>query len=221
MGSDNKPVKANGMPVVSGKASSSLVGVIKLMLVSAVSLLIGTAIAFAIYSQGKTTKYDERIKQVYESESYWVYAAIVVLGRTITFINLYPSIFKKRIMLPKSGNIRSNPFIYKMIGEKASENAIIFDGEGDVGAYNRANRSLHHLVENFGALIAGLFTAGQVFPFPTFVLVCGFCVGRLAHQMGYTTGYGGHALGYVLSLIASSTIEGLLFVVVLKCFSVL
>ena len=35
---------------------------------------------------------------------------------------------------------------------------------------------------------AGLYMCGQVFPFPTFVLVCVFCLGRIMHQIGYTTG---------------------------------
>jgi hypothetical protein len=35
---------------------------------------------------------------------------------------------------------------------------------GDVGAYNRANRSVHHMVENFGAVVAGLGLVGGQLP---------------------------------------------------------
>ena len=35
---------------------------------------------------------------------------------------------------------------------------------GDVGAYNRANRSVHHMVENFGAVVAGLGLVGGELP---------------------------------------------------------
>jgi hypothetical protein len=73
------------------------------------------------------------------------------------------------------------------------------------------------MVENFGALAAGLFLCGAVFPFPAFVLVCIFCAGRVAHQAGYTTGYGGHAVGFMLATLAASTMEGLSMVIVLKC----
>lgn len=93
-------------------------------------------------------------------------------------------VYKSKIMLGSSGNVRSNPFIYTMIGDKKSDNKIIFEAEGDIGAYNRANRSIHHMVENFGGFVAGMFMAGSVFPFPIFVLSCIFSVGRIAHQVG-------------------------------------
>jgi hypothetical protein len=35
---------------------------------------------------------------------------------------------------------------------------------GDVGAYNRANRSVNHMVENFGAIVAGLGLVGGELP---------------------------------------------------------
>jgi len=82
-----------------------------------------------------------------------------------------------------------------------------------VGAYNRANRSVHHMVENFGAFVAGMFMVGTVFPFPTFVLACIFCIGRVLHQVGYATGYGSHGKGFLLAFIAQSTMDGLAMVV--------
>ena len=36
------------------------------------------------------------------------------------------------------------------------ENAVILIDEGDIGAYNRANRSISHMIENYGALLSGL-----------------------------------------------------------------
>lgn len=57
--------------------------------------------------------------------------------------------------------------------------------EGDVGAYNRANRSLHHFVENASALVAGFALSSFVFPLPTFVLVSVYSLGRVLHQNGY------------------------------------
>jgi hypothetical protein len=70
--------------------------------------------------------------QVKAAETHWVYAALVVFGRMIAWINIYPAVYKGKIMLSNSGNIRSNPFIYKQIGDHAVGNVIIFDEEGDV-----------------------------------------------------------------------------------------
>jgi hypothetical protein len=64
------------------------------------------------------------------------------------------------------------------------ENIVALVDEGDIGAYNRANRSVHHMVENFGALIAGVYMAGIVMPFPTFVAILIYAAARIAHQIG-------------------------------------
>jgi len=202
------------MPIMEEKGSSSL---IVPLAITFVPLGIGTLIALAIHKFGNTEKYDEKITAVKAAETLWVYAALVVFGRMVTFINVYPMIFKGKIMAGDSGNIRSNPFIFKQIGDKAMENMVIFEDQGDIGAYNRANRSIHHMIENFGAFVAGLFMAGSVFPFPVFVLVCLFSAGRVMHQVGYTSGYGSHAAGFMCATLAATTVEGLCFTVFLQC----
>jgi hypothetical protein len=72
--------------------------------------------------------------QISAADAHWVYAALVVFGRMVVFVNFYPTFYKSKIMRGDSGNVRSNPFIYRQIGDKASDNAIIFDEEGDVSA---------------------------------------------------------------------------------------
>jgi hypothetical protein len=37
----------------------------------------------------------------------------------------------------------------------------VMEDEGEVGAYNRANRSMHHMVENFGTQFT-CFTSAKV-----------------------------------------------------------
>mmetsp|Transcript_34641 Transcript_34641/g.64159 ORF Transcript_34641/g.64159 Transcript_34641/m.64159 type:complete len:206 (-) Transcript_34641:83-700(-) len=183
-----------------------------------VTLAIGTGIAYAVLIYGATALYEKNIKAVEEAQTHWLYLALVVFGRMIVFVNLYPAmVWKARIMKTKSGNLRSNPFIYRMAGENAAKNVILFDAEGDIGGYNRANRSIHHMVENFGAFVAGIYLTGVVFPFPVFVLVCMFAVGRVLHQVGYTTGYGGHGFGFMITMLADNTMQGLALIVALKC----
>ena len=52
--------------------------------------------------------------------------------------------------------------------------------------------------------------AGFVFPAPAFILTCLFALGRIAHQLGYTTGYGGHGAGFGIALLTTSIVDGLL-----------
>mmetsp|Transcript_27181 Transcript_27181/g.108823 ORF Transcript_27181/g.108823 Transcript_27181/m.108823 type:complete len:131 (-) Transcript_27181:947-1339(-) len=129
---------------------------------------------------------------------------------------MLPTMYKNGIMKLGSGNLRANPFVYKSVGDGAGGHHVVFDDAGVVGKYNRANRSLHHMVENMGVLCAGLYMAAQVFPFPVFVTTCLFAAGRVMHSIGYTKGYGVHALGFLTSTTATATLEGLLAFVALN-----
>jgi hypothetical protein len=71
----------------------------------------------------------------------------------------------------------------QIIGDNAPHNAVVMEDEGEVGGYNRGNRSLAHMVENIPGFVAGLLMCGAVFPFPTFALACVFSVGRVLHQV--------------------------------------
>ena len=77
------------------------------------------------------------------------------------------------------------------------------------------------MIENYAVLVAGLVIVGGVFPFPTFVSTCIFAAGRVMHQIGYTKGYGSHAIGFLLHMIGCQSIEGMALMVALKGFGVL
>ena len=62
----------------------------------------------------------------------------------------------------------------------------------------------------------GVVMATMVFPFPTFMIVAAFALGRVAHQTGYTTGYGYHRIGFFISQVCTLMLEGLCLVVFLK-----
>jgi hypothetical protein len=228
--------------------------------------LLGLGIAYATFTYGATDKYENRIKDVQKSEQHYAFAAAAILGATIRLVNMYPAVHKGMIMLQNSGNLRSNPFIYKAIGTGASNKHIVFDDAGEVGKYNRANRSLHHMIENFGVVLAGLALAGAPphrksapaasFSHPTTRHPRSHGVpvprlrldvrllrrprapsGRIHHRRAPCiseprrrtrrprsnapaprAGYGGHAIGFVLSTLASAAIEGMLGLVAIKSF---
>merc|ERR550537_124314 len=214
---EEKETKANGMPeMVTPQPPTKLIS--GLMIVPPT---IGVAIASAIYYLGATDKYSGRIHDLVGRDLQWAFLALFVIGRAVAFVNLFPMYHKSMIMKGDSGNLRSNPFIYKAIGEGAKDHAVIFDDEGAVGKYNRANRSLHHMVENNAVVVAGLFMVAQVFPFQAFVCATVWGVGRAFHQVGYSTGDGGHAPGFMLSLLATVVLEGLAVVVAIKGLSIM
>merc|ERR1711957_1121668 len=140
-----------------------------ILMFTIIPLVIGTLIGTAIFSLGNTDLYTKLIKDAADEDMHWVYLAIVIFGRMIAYINIRPSCYKKGF----HGNLRSSPFIYKIVSTDATvENQVLYDSDGKHGKYNRGNRSLQHMLENFGGFIAGIVAVGRIFPFPVFVLVC-------------------------------------------------
>jgi len=220
MGSDTGQDKDSGLPEL-GSTPLSLTKRLFILVPLIVLQAIGFGLAFAVYKTGPTEKYDKAMAALIAAEAQWTYAAAAMVAFTVRFVNVYPMMHKQQIMTargPKTlgKNLRSNPFIYKAVGENAGPNAIIYDNDGEVGAYNRANRSLHHMVENMASVLFGLYLSGSAFPMPSFVCACIWCLGRVLHQIGYTSGYGGHGAGFALSAISQTAMEGMLLMVVYK-----
>jgi hypothetical protein len=180
---------------------------------------IGVAIAFGVFKYGATDAYSKAIGAASADGGYWKYAGLAVIAYTVRFVNFFPMTFKEKVMKGAlrdeiGKNMRSNPFIYTTVGSKTKE-VVLFENDGLMCKYNRANRSLTHMIENFASVLAGLVLSGSVFPFPTFVCTCVFGVGRILHQVGYSSGYGNHGLGFMFAMLATLTMEGMCILVAL------
>lgn len=181
---------------------------------------IGVGIAYSTFKLGTSAAYSEKMLAAQP----WMCAAFAVVAFTMRFVNFYPMAFKEKVMKGPlreeiGVNMRSNPYVYKSVG--ASKEIVIFENDGLVGMYNRANRSLTHMIENAGSVVAGLLLAGGVFPFPTFVCACAFSVGRVMHQTGYSGGYGKHGMGFMVSTLGTVALEGLVILIALAGFGFL
>ena len=182
-----------------------------------ISTAIGSGLAYLIYRFGDKDKYDTRILAAKELEGQWMTLGLIIFTLTVAWLNMYPMRFKNRFMGDK-GNLRSNMFIYKQATDAEGEgSAIVMNADGDIGAYNRGNRSLHHFLENSLPFVASLPVSFFLFPLPTFVLVCVFCLGRIMHQAGYANGgYGSHGAGFALAAISTNIVLGLLIISYVK-----
>ena len=110
MGSDNDKTHDNGLPVMpasedGGRATKFIV------IATVVTLFISGAIGYGIASNGK---YDTKIKEIVAQDLHYVFAALVVLSQTVSFVNMYPLIAKSRIMKQNSGNLRTNMAVFKV-----------------------------------------------------------------------------------------------------------
>ena len=175
---------------------------------------VGYGIAQRLYKEGETDFYDEKIKLVREYDLHLACLAIIVFGITNTFLAYYP-FFHKEVLNHfrlENLNFRTNSFIYKLATKKEGEgSAVILYEDGDLGRYNRANRSIYNFLENSLPIIAATPLAFFMFPHPAFQCVCAYAFGRFIYQIGYT--YGGflfHLPGFFLDRFATFTMLSLL-----------
>jgi uncharacterized membrane protein YecN with MAPEG domain len=99
---------------------------------------------------------------------------------------------------------------------------VVLVEHGDLGRYNRANRSLHHFTETSLPVVVAIGLVSQVWPVHAFGLTCAFALGRVLHQIGYSSekGYGVHAPGFVLVTLTTETLGGLMLIAGLRGFGV-
>jgi len=207
---------ANGLPEgdEAARAASAAASLKMVVGTTIVSRPIGIGIAFAIYYLGGTVAYDANAKLAFNADGAgngaYVFFSAVIFSFLTFWLNFYPMIPKARVML-KDKNIRTNMYIYK-VNEVNTVNMnmprVILDEEGDCGKYNRANRSMHHFTEYAAACAFTAICASFVFPFPVFILMIILATGRLWHQFSYSnSGYGAHAGGFMLFMVAYVTLE--------------
>mmetsp|Transcript_6862 Transcript_6862/g.22795 ORF Transcript_6862/g.22795 Transcript_6862/m.22795 type:complete len:221 (+) Transcript_6862:186-848(+) len=220
MGSDAPLLddSTTGMPVIAEneKVAGEAKARMAITMFSVVPAVIGASGAYAIYAFGS---YAGKIAVLKDGDLGYLYLAGWLYGRVVGFLNKYPMVAKARVVRGDSGNLRANMQIYKQIGEKAMPNAIVLETDGDVGAYNRANRSLQHFVETTPDFIVALGLAGYVFPKPTLALTALFGLGRFLHMTGYQKGYGKHAPGFAIASLTSEILGGLVLVAAVASFA--
>eukprot|EP00418_Pyrodinium_bahamense_P026387 CAMPEP_0179158608 /NCGR_PEP_ID=MMETSP0796-20121207/77397_1 /TAXON_ID=73915 /ORGANISM="Pyrodinium bahamense, Strain pbaha01" /LENGTH=236 /DNA_ID=CAMNT_0020860283 /DNA_START=27 /DNA_END=738 /DNA_ORIENTATION=+ len=172
-------------------------------------------IAFLIYRFGDRNHYRERMALLASWDLGFLYLCVVVFSILVQWLNVYPTVHKKKLNL--KGDLQANMQFFKVnriAGPRLPY--VVLEDEGTIGEYNRANRSLFHFTENMGGVILCIVCAGFVFHIPTFVCTLAFAIGRVAHQIDYSQGgHGEHARGYVLNLFCALTLEGLVTVVAL------
>mmetsp|Transcript_100609 Transcript_100609/g.194309 ORF Transcript_100609/g.194309 Transcript_100609/m.194309 type:complete len:235 (+) Transcript_100609:77-781(+) len=216
----------DGLPAMSDDArdagESKMIGFLAVLMLA--PRVIGTGIAFLIFFFGATAQQKELVGRKLQLLESWdlgyLYFSVYTFSVLVMWVNNLPMVYKARLGL--KGNIRANMYFYKLLGGNGMTKTSLvgLEEKGDIGVYNRANRSLSHFVENMGPAIINMLAAGFVFGLPTLVTTIVFCLGRVMHQIGYTKGYGSHAAGFGLALLATMVLEGLVLVAAVGAFGV-
>jgi len=191
----------------------------KILAIASFMTAIGFGMAYASLSldDKNSDLFATKIESIRSMDLQWLYLALAVLGKTILIVNFVPTVYKKGL----KGNVRSNPFFYEAKSssddnDKTEQPLIGYKEDGHLGMYNRSNRSVQHMVENSGGFFAAIGPVGWVFPKQTCLVVTAWSLARIVHQKGYASGYGKHALGFVVALLGIQTMEGLALIAFLK-----
>ena len=85
--------------------------------------------------------------------------------------------------------------------------------DGEIGNYNRGNRSIGHFLENALPILVTLPIGFKVFPVPSALLFINYSVGRIVYQIGYTSiGFGAHASGFMIDRFSTFTMLSLVLI---------
>lgn len=239
----NKPADAAKESVTVSKTSSlsSRFNIFKirafqLFIALSVSLLIGLGFTLLVLYFPGTNQYlnNELMKNLNNknNDHHWLYYfSLFLFGRTAACLNFYPMIYwKSKIMRNGASNLRANMQIYKIqsenefVKEKLNEDeaSVVLVEDGPIGSYNRANRSLTHFIETNGFLLISFYSLAKLLPALCCVIMGTYCFGRILHQTGYAVGgYGKHGLGFLLSVVPLTMLEGLNLVVGWKVYHML
>jgi len=192
------------------------------MMAPLIPTAVGVAIAVPIHMLSAPASLGAKVAIASQYELTYLLLAVFVVTKVVLWANFYPMIFKSRVMRGNSGNLRANMSIYRVIDDGATVGDevkhVVLDDDGDIGAYNRANRSLTHLTENLAAFVLPMIFAGAFYPQHALALSLVWALGRVLHATGYTTKYGAHGLGFGLALLSCAVAEGLLLVAAYTAF---
>jgi uncharacterized membrane protein YecN with MAPEG domain len=213
MGSDNEGKTKNGLPVIDASELPKKQARLLYMIMPAFLLgtcAIGSGIAAVIFYFNCKEKCQAKLTTIGASEMYWAPFSAVLVYLTVLFLNFYPMMYKEGIMTGKSGNLRANMQILKLAEQKSADpDYVVLETDGVIGQYNRANRSLTHFIENSIHFVLLLPLSCFVQPFPTFLITLVFCLGRIMHQTGYSSGYGSHGAGFGLATLSVAILAGM------------
>ena len=151
-----KNVGHEGLPKISDRNRDVAEGNTFKLLLKLVPLvaITGFLFAYGIFALCGANDRNLDLVRVYNLE--WVYFSAFLFGNLISWLNFYPMVFKERIMQNTSGNLRANMYIYATVESDGTNRTVVLDSTVDVGMYNRANRSLHHFIENMGTSVEAL-----------------------------------------------------------------
>jgi uncharacterized membrane protein YecN with MAPEG domain len=176
---------------------------------------IGFGIAMLIFAFGDNEKFVAKILSVNAIDGQWVYLSAFVFSFLTYWVNMYPALLKKGMVLNGEGDKYRgvNQMIYKSQAPGSSESRILLVSEGPEGEYNRASRSLTHFTENSLQVLMPIVLLSYVFPIPIFVITVIFALARVLYAIGYAQDGGKRAPGFMTVMLINNILGGMCLLV--------
>ena len=106
---------ATGLPKIADEEAAKKAGMKGMCItwiIQHVFMAVGVGIAVLIYKFTGQETYDKKIGAGAAAELGWPCLSIFIFGYCTVWLNIFPLYYKEQ-MMPKSGNIRANQFLYR------------------------------------------------------------------------------------------------------------
>lgn len=189
---------SGGLPT--HKISTALFGIFKPL---------GFACAHAIYSYGSKSIYDERINNLARNDAGYMFLSVWLFVQCNSLMFVISQNKRYQLGLPRPDQSLSVVVDDFKNPKETKEGYVIYEYKGLAGEFNRSVRAIANYQEYLPLLVGTALCAGQVYPFPTFVLTLAQVFFRIIYQINYTRAAGGRQLGFAISQFALTMVESL------------
>lgn len=215
-----KPIEvdAKGIPISSLHVypKTPTVPVLYSML-TGITGVIGFAIAYfsSYYTEAKVAAADAKISVLSEYDLGWLYLGLFLVKvlQLPIGINLGSARKASKVGVP-------DQHVYKVMGAEGSKlGYVLMENDGDLGAFNRAQRALQNYHEQFPTTIVQYVAASWVWPFESFVCIVIWALSSYASSVGYTNDADGRMGGRIPAFFASTALQGMVLIAAYKALS--
>jgi len=195
-----------GIPLKSSYPANIPVPVLYTIL-NGVFLAIGVAVAYFMILPS-TPAANVKIQLLASHDLGWIYMGAYALKVGQVMMNTNLGIRRKACKV----NVPDQQ-VYKVKGAGGSSlGYVLMESEGDLGAFNRAQRALQNYNEIYPQFVLYFLLAGFVFPFGTFLCAALFGVARVFTAIGYTSAPDSRMPGNMMGFLVLAVLEGMVLV---------
>eukprot|EP00667_Euglena_gracilis_P019268 EG_transcript_20614 len=207
---------ALGLPTSSEYDKFPLPAVPLFLLMNLVFIGVGQGVAWGYYLNFGCNSVEAKFALLAEYELGWLYLSLFLLRAGHSVLTTLVVQWRKetRIVAP-------DQHVYKAFTPPGAAPlpCVLMVEEGALGCFNRAQRAAQNYVEYLPGMVGYVVLAGFVFPLPVFVCTTVYVVARILMGLQYSQAAESRRLGFFLSTLTATVLEGLLVLAAVKALA--